>query len=176
MSKKTAPGRRRSKAPRQNNRILLLCCLAAAAVILVLLLVPANRPAQYGGFTPPPFDPAAVSGAPQVPAELGWSEVELRAGLSASVCGVLNEQGGEVPVWFYNHPDSDSWLKLRLLDEDGNILGETGLLRPGEYVRHLTLDTVPRRNTTVVLYIMGYEPETYYSAGSLGLQTTLVPG
>lgn len=176
MSKKATSSRKAASAPRQNNRILLLCCLAAAVVILVLLLVPANKPVTYGDFTPPPFDPAAVSGAPEVPAELGWSEIQIRQGLSASVCGVLNEADGEVAVWFYNHPDSDSWLKLRLMDTDGNILGETGLLRPGEHVQYLTLDTVPRRETTVILRVMGYEPETYYSAGSLGLQTTLIPG
>lgn len=174
MSKTTAPSRKRNKAPRQNNRILLLCCLAAAVVILVLLLVPVKKPVTYGDFTPPPFESSAVSGEPQVPAELGWSEMQIRDGLSASVCGVLNEQGGEVAVWFYNHPESDSWLKLRLLDEDGNILGDTGLIKPGEYVQYLTLEAVPKRDSTVILRIMGYEPETYYSAGSIGLQTTLV--
>ena len=174
MANSTTSGRRNASAPKLNNSILLLGCLAAAVVILLLLLVPEKDAVTYGDFIPPTFDPAAVSGVPDVPAELGWSELQIREGLRASVCGVLNEANGQVALWFYNHPDSDSWLKLRLLDTQGNILGQSGLLRPGEYLQSLTLDTVPGENTTVVLYMMGYQPETYYSAGSLGLQTTLV--
>ena len=124
-------------------------------------------------FTPPPFDTAAVHGEPEVPTELGWSQIRIRQGLSASVCGVLREEEGKVPVWFFNHPDSDSWLKLRITDTRGNILGESGLLRPGEHVQYVTLTTIPDSDTTVILRIMGYAPDTYYSAGSMGLETTL---
>lgn len=62
---------------------------------------------------------------------------------------------------------------MRILDEAGNILGESGLLRPGEYVRAVRLEKIPKQPTPVSLKIMAYEPETYYSAGSAVLKTTL---
>lgn len=65
------------------------------------------------------------------------------------------------------------WLKVRLLTEDGAVLGESGLLRPGQYVRSVTLTTVPEQTVPVLLKIMAYEPDTYYSAGSVVLQTQL---
>ena len=170
--KRKQPIRRADKL-RRKNLLLAACCVAAAVVIAVLLLLPKQEP-QTAHFTPPPFDSAAVSGEPQVPAELGWSEMRIRDGLTASVCGVLDEKDGKVAVWLYNHPDSDCWLKLRMLDAKGNILGETGLLKPGEYVQYINLDTVPKKNTTVILKLMGYQSETYYSGGSMGLETTLV--
>lgn len=170
MSKKPAP---RKKGQPKINRILLACCAALAVAAVVLLALPREEKYTYGEFTAPPFEDAAVSGTPQVPAELGWSRLQIRAGLEASVCGELKAENGRVALWFYNHETSDSWIKLRLLDEKGNILGETGLLRPGEYVQYLTLDTVPTKSCTVILKVMGYTPETYHSAGSLGLETTL---
>lgn len=157
---------------RNSNGLYIAACAVCAVIILVLLLVPPQK-AQTAQFTPPPFDTAAVSGEPKVPEEKGWSEMQIRAGFGAYVCGALYEEDGRVAVWLYNKPDSDSWLKLRMLDADGNILGETGLLRPGEYVQYLNLDTIPTEDATVVLRLMGYAPETYYSAGSVGLETTL---
>ena len=157
---------------RRRNLGYMAACAAAVIVIAVLLLIPRQETSKVP-FTPPPFDTAAVHGEPEVPTELGWSQIRIRQGLSASVCGVLREEEGKVPVWFFNHPDSDSWLKLRITDTRGNILGESGLLRPGEHVQYVTLTTIPDSDTTVILRIMGYAPDTYYSAGSMGLETTL---
>lgn len=60
-----------------------------------------------------------------------------------------------------------------MLDKDGKVLGETGLVKPGQYVQPLTLDTVPKQTETVKVKIMAYEPETYYSAGAASLNTKL---
>ena len=63
--------------------------------------------------------------------------------------------------------------RIPLLDEKGNILGETGLIRPGEYVRTLTLNGEVKPGTPVTLKIMAYEPETYHSAGAAALNTRI---
>ena len=155
--------------------IILILAAALVAVSIAAGVVLGREPETVAGeFTAPEFDPTAVAGEPVVPQELGWCELPLREGLTASVCGVLTAEQGRVAVWLYNHPDSDCWLKLRLLDSRGNILGETGLLKPGEHVQYLNLDTVPRKDTAVVLKLMAYRPETYYSGGSAGLETTLM--
>ena len=53
----------------------------------------------------------------------------------------------------------------------GNIVGETGLVRPGEYVKEVSLSRRIPCGTPVNLKIMGYEPETYKSAGAVTLST-----
>ena len=65
------------------------------------------------------------------------------------------------------------WLKLRVLDEGGGVLGESGLVRPGEYVKDVTLAEKLPAGTKIKLKIMGYEPETYRSAGSATLNTAV---
>ena len=65
------------------------------------------------------------------------------------------------------------WLKLRILDEEDHILAETGLLKPNEFVRTVTFETVPENRTNIKLKIMAYEPDTYDSAGAVTLNTTL---
>ena len=62
---------------------------------------------------------------------------------------------------------------LPVFDEQGNMLGETGLIKPNEYVKYVTLSKTPEVGTKIKLKIMGYEPHTYYSAGAASLNTQI---
>ena len=158
------------------QKIIILILAAALVAVSILAWVTLGREPDTvaGQFTAPALDPAALAGRPDVPAELGWSELPVREGYSVRVSGELAADGeGRVPVWFYSDGENQVWVKLRMLDGEGNVLGETGVLRPGEYVQAMTLSTVPKRTGPVTLVVVGYEPETYYSAGSVSLSTTL---
>lgn len=127
-----------------------------------------------GDFNAPEFDPNAVVGVPTVDENLGWAVLDISEGYSVHVCGILNaDASGSLPVWFASDADNTVWVKLRLLDADGNVLGETGILKPGEYVERMQL-VEGTHSCAVTLQVMGYEPETYYSAGSVGLATNLI--
>ena len=143
-----------------------LCAVALAVMTAVLVYTGQTR------FTPPPFDPAAQSGIPDVPKNLGYGELDATA-FRFSAAGVLTADNGRTDLWLTNPVDSTVWLKARILDADDALLGESGLLRPGEYVQTVTLDRVPAQTAPVTVKIMAYEPETYYSAGSVLLQTQL---
>lgn len=161
--------------PIKINRLLpvvcILCALSLCALAAVLFYR-ASLPAQ-SGFRPPPFETAAVEGTPEVAKELGYSPVEVQGAFTAYVCGKPSADNGRTTVYFTSPADNNAWLKLRLLDDAGNILGETGLLRPGEYVRDMKLETEPVDGGAVTLKIMAYEPESYYSLGSVSLKTTI---
>jgi len=125
-------------------------------------------------FVPPPFEKNAVSGVPIVPGELGYGEI-YRDGMEYrfSVCGNVTLNGNEATVFLTNSEENRVWLKLRILDQNGTILGETGILRPGEYVQSVSLSRKLAQGTSVVMKVMGYEPETYHSAGSVSLRTVI---
>ncbi len=148
--------------------ILAVLCAAALAVMTAALLYTGRAPQ----FTPPPFDAAAQAGTPAVPEGIGYGELDASA-FRFSAAGVLTVRDGGAELWLTNPAGSSVWLKARILDGSGAVLGETGLLRPGEYVRAAALNTVPAQTVPVTVKIMAYEPETYYSAGSVLLQTQL---
>ncbi len=147
---------------------VLAALCAAALAIMTAVLVYTGQPR----FTPPPFDPAARSGTPDVPEGLGYGELDATA-FRFSAAGVLTADNGGADLWLTNPADSPVWLKARILDTDGALLGESGLLRPGEYVRTVALDRIPAQTGPVTVKVMAYEPGTYYSAGSVLLQTQL---
>lgn len=157
----------------QTDKKFIIALWAAGilcAASLVFLLVSFNM-APRSPFVPPAFDPAAQVGTPEVPQELGWSQIQHPSlEYSAAVCGVFLVEDSKADSYFTNL-EGNAWLKLRILDEAGNILGETGLIRPGEYVQSVTLDVLPSSGDTIVMKLMAYEPDTYFSLGSVILQT-----
>lgn len=111
-------------------------------IAMVLALCMSNR--KTAEFTPPPFEQNAVSGTPEVAQEFGYSS-PYKEGMTYrfSVCGNVMTEGNEALVYLTNPAENEVWIKLRVLDENRNVLGETGLIKPGEYVKSVTLNTVP---------------------------------
>lgn len=142
---------------------------------MAAVLVCDNQKRNLSSFVPPPFEKNAVYGKPDVPQEIEWNEIDTRM-YKASVCCVVTLKSNKADIWFTNPESNSVWIKLRVLDQNANILGETGLLYPGEYVKTLYFDSVPQSGETVELKIMAYEPETYYSAGSAVIKTTVTGG
>ena len=145
--------------------ILAVLCILSLAVMAAVL----RRSGAEAVFTPPPFEPLARMGTPA--AQEGTGYQELDAGIfRAGLCGKICIRDGMAEVRFANPADNSVWLRLRILDEEGNILGQTGLLRAGEYVDGVPAGDIPA-GTPVTLKVMAYEPDTYHSAGAVTLYT-----
>lgn len=144
-------------------------------ILLLVMIAVLNKPQHEStAFVPPPFEVAAQTGTPDIPDSLGYSE-PYQAGMNYrfGVCGNVEVNGSKATVFFTNPEENTVWLKLRILDENNDLLGETGLLKPGEYVQYVTLSKKLEDGTQIQLKIMGYEPDTYYSAGSATVTTTV---
>ncbi len=150
--------------------VIVTLCIIAAIVLVAMILWARFKPEE--GFTPPPFEEAAQSGTPIVENNT-WTKV-FQDGMtfSAHLTGIVTVKGDSSDVYFTNDEGNKVWLKLRVMDENDNILGETGLLKPNEYVKTVKLDTVPKPGDVVRLKIMAYEPDTYFSAGVVIMNTT----
>lgn len=150
--------------------------MGAFAVLLVIMTVALCIPRKpiVGEFVPPEFDPAAVAGVPEAEESLGYTTL-YKEGMaySVSICGVPAADGKALTVYFTNDEGNEKYLKLRVMDTGGNTLGETGLLKPGEYVKSVSLSKELAAGTSLKLKIMGYEPEDYTSAGAVSLNVTV---
>ena len=153
----------------------VFCLLLALLMLCSIGFVACDEEEQEPPkFVPPPFDPGAVVGTPDLPnaEELGYSELDAKGVYQFAICGAIYVVDGKADVWLTNPEKNNVWLKVRVYDKNtGAILGETGLIKPGEYVQTLTFTTAPERGTAISLRIMSYEPETYYSRGEVSLNT-----
>ena len=171
MSKK----RKKVQAEKLNfTPVYVLGILASVAVIVMVVVLSVMNAPKQGEFIPPPFEDAAMQGIPDVPEELQYSS-PYRDGMAYrfSVCANVKMDGSKATVYFTNAEGNNVYLKLRVLDENDNILGETGLLKPGEYVKDVELIQALSAGTGIRLKIMSYAPDTYLSEGSVVLNTTI---
>lgn len=156
-----------SKKPIKKDKTLPVLG-AVFAVVLIGMIVALCVP-KTAQFTPPPFEANAVQGTPEnVPEELGFAQrYETGMAYIVSFCDNPMTEGDALVVYFASDERNEKYVKLRIFDTEGNILGESGLLRPGEYVRTVTLSAVPTAGAQIRIKVMGYEPEDYTSAGAV---------
>ena len=156
---------------------LAVVCVVSVGVMIFALIhfAPKQEP-----FVPPAFESAAVEGVLEENDQLkalGWSQIKNEAlPYTARICGRVLVEEQKANLWFYNEPESESWLKLRVIDAEGTILAETGLLKPGEYLKGVEFNRPIADDEEITLKIMGYEPETYHSVGAISLNPVVKNG
>ena len=151
--------------------IKLASCLCGVALLVMAAALFFGRSQIEQPFIPPPFDAAALQGTPAVPENLGWQELDAQT-FKVAVCGEVIVTDSAADIWLTSPESNTVWLKLRVLDSNGTILGETGLIKPGQYVRCISLSSMPD-GPSVVMKVMAYEPDTYHSAGAVSFNTIL---
>lgn len=157
---------------KQNNKPLYIAgvvCAVCILFMLVALIMP--RQTTKGDFTPPPFAANVQQGVPTVSKDLGWYTPQAD-GLSfkVSTCREVIIEDGKADIYFTNYESNDVWLMARIMDEKGNVLAESGIVKSGEYVQTIEFDKLPKNGQTIYYKVMAYEPDTYYSAGSITLE------
>lgn len=153
-------------------RMILICGIICFICVAVMIFVLIQGPRQEIRFTPPPFEETAVAGVPPLTDADGYKPVDAQV-YKFALCGELMLENGKTDIWLTNDAENEVWLKAVLKDAEGAELGETGLIRPGEYVQSIRLATELEQTTDVMIVVMGYEPETYYSMGNVTLYTML---
>lgn len=156
----------------------VLAALIVAAVIAAVCIRGSREPERVvGEFTPPPFAENAVAGAPD-PTEvdgLPYGTLTLSDQISISMVSTLSvDENGDVEIWLTAPATNKGWVMLRLVDQQGRVLAESGVLKPDQFIRTMHLDTVPKSTGIILAKILTYEPGTYYSMGSASAQVKLI--
>lgn len=150
------------------------------AIIVVIIIIPKNSTEGSGSgqaeFVKPEFDSAAVAGVPDInKEELKYSTMNLNDNIVISACAELKlHEGNVVRPYFTSSAKNEVWSRLIIYDAKGNEMGATGVIKPGEYVKSVTLKNVPEEDGLIVYKIVTYEPETYFSKGTATAQVMLI--
>ena len=153
--------------------VLSLACVLAVVVMIISLCIP--KKAEQKQFVPPSFDKAAITGEPTVPENLGYS-ILYREGMSfkVGICGKIILKNNSADIYFTNISGNNVWLKVRFYDQSGQIIGESGLIKPGEYLKSVSFDNTLSSTEGITLKVMSYEPETYRSVGAITLTPKVI--
>ncbi len=155
------------------KKVVWICAVVCAVTVIEMIvsIIVAGKKNRQPEFVPPAFEASAQVGTPETE-DPSWTQVHRDGmGFSAHICCKVTVKDGAADVCFTNDSGNEVWLKLRILAENDQILAETGLLKPNEYLKAVTFTTAPQSGAKIKLKIMAYEPETYYSAGAVTLNT-----
>ena len=161
----------------RKNRAAVLV-LVVACILSVVGMTIALRMTAPTSFEPPPFESGAQTGMPE-PAEgsrytvLNEEGLNFTVGFCASASCSVSDAGAELALCFASPVTNLVWMKARITDGEGTLLGETGILCPGQYVEYVQLTHIPADHALYVR-VMTYEPETYYSNGAVTVVVTAV--
>lgn len=155
----------------KKDKLLRILCiiLAIFIVIIILLLLSINNKAT---FKKPEFD----KNVREIPSELDYEDSVLSIVDGYSLYISPNPKivdDNYLKIDLVSIKNNRVFIKVRILDENKEILGETGLLRAGEYLEKVKLNKNVNINDKIIYKIMGYEKDTYMSAGSISLNTRI---
>lgn len=121
----------------------------------------------------PKIDAKAKQGTPQVEEQYEYSSLDINDGYSVALCGKPKLENNQLDIYITNQENNDIGLKAQVLDEEENVLGETGLLHPNQYVQSVKLKETIQKGSNIKIKIMEYEMDTYHSKGSVTLKLTI---
>ena len=156
--------------------ILAMVGVLMVAAIVGIIVAKKNNQQQIivNDFVAPPFDAAAQTGTPtDVPERGAYGALALREDAVVRMCANVFTEGNAALLYLTSENENVGWIRVKLLDANGNLVGESGLIRPGEYVRAVQLKQPVSEGTMLAVKILVYEPETYLSIGSAGAQVRI---
>lgn len=160
------------------SRKTMFLYMALSVVILIALILTGififQRLNTTPQFIPPEFDPSAQVGEPTPDIDLGYTTVNVEQGFAIKLCGRLFVKNNSVDIYLTNPASNDLWMMTELQDENGKVLAKSGIIKPGEYIKAITLlKNVTAEKTNVKIVVIGYAPDTYASRGTVGMKTEL---
>lgn len=152
----------------KKNKVLIIFSLVL--IILLILIVGLLINLHYKqSFRPPKFDSNASN---KIPTNVDYQSELLNVGEGYSIYISAKPKliKNNLKVDFISLDRNNIWIKIRVLHND-EIIGESGLVKPGQYLEKIKLNKKVSAKDNITYMIMGYEPETYLSAGTITLNT-----
>lgn len=113
-------------------------------------------------FLPPQREASAKEGLPEK--LTNYQELPVREGYMVGLDTNPVFKDGKLYLNVVNKEDNTVWFVVRLYKGDKRI-GETGILRQGEYAESISCNKTLMSGEEVLVQIAAYEPDTYHSQG-----------
>ncbi len=154
---------------KKNKPIIILSVILLVLIIIIILLMVSIR--NKSTFKKPEFDKNATS---TVPTNLDYQSKIFNVTDNYSIYIEPEPviKNNNIILNLISLDTNDILVKVRILSKD-KIVAETGLIKPGQYLEKVKLNKKLNVNDDITYIIMGYEKDTYLSAGSVKLNTRI---
>jgi len=146
--------------------IILVGILLILISIIISLFVIIDKKSMF-------IEPSFDENVSVIPENLDYksSVIEVSEGYNIYINPVPSIEDNKLVINFISIKDNNIWIKIRILNDNEEIVGESGLVKPGEYLKSVILNKKINGNDNIVYEIIGYEIDSYLSAGTIKLNT-----
>ena len=111
-----------------------------------------------------------IAGTPQEdPEDLSYSTLFVEEGYEIGICGTPSIEQEHLVCYLTNVTSNQIWIKAKIYDEQENLIGQTGMIKAGNYVEKIKLNS-SLESQNIQIKIIAYEPETYQSRGNVSFK------
>lgn len=153
------------------NKLNKLLIIIISILIAILLFVLFND----DKYNKPHFDKNAIKGIPLIENNY-YQQIDVTDGYSFKLYNDLSIKNNKLNLYFTSLDTNKYYLKLRIYDLSNNtIIAETGLLKPGYYLKNIEISNI-KSEKDVIIKVMSYNPDTYFSEGVVNLKSVIKVG
>ncbi len=139
-------------------------------IIFFLFLFIKNPSVIKGEFIPPKMDDNYIIGKPVgVSKECIYQEAKVNDEYIVYLCASPLFENNKLNLYFTSSKNNKGLIKIKILDLNNKIIGESGLIEPDSYLKDIYISKKLINNERITVRIMHYEKKTYYSLGELKL-------
>ncbi|MBR6502823.1 MAG: hypothetical protein IKT42_05215 [Clostridia bacterium] len=162
---------------RTHKIILSVLAVLFVGIITACVIVvsqPGGNEQIYTEFVAPAFDKnATVIETSDIPQSAQYKPLVVKEGFKIAMSSEVTINDDVIEVYFTSDKNNVAWLKIEILSADGTkFYGESGLIKQGETLKQLKLDSLPEGESLIVK-VLSYEPDTYYSLGTAKVTVTI---
>lgn len=159
----------------KNKYIVILSIIAVVLIIMTIIIAQATGSKKE--FLKPEFDKNATNITNEkIAEELQYAEINVEEGYIVGLCNnLVLDSSDNIKIYFTSLKENTVYVKLRIYDKNEKLITETGLLKPDQQIEKIKVENI-KENKDVTIKIMSYDPETYYSRGTVTLNTKIKIG
>ncbi len=145
--------------------VIILSIISIILIISVIVLL--FNVKNDKKFIIPDIEKSVLSGIPNVDEEYKYNSMNVKDGYIISLAGKPKIINQKLYLYFTSLEENMVLFRLKVF-YNGIEVGSTGLIEPGKYIESINLKE-GKYSGKMTLKILGYENDTYQSAGTISL-------
>lgn len=154
----------------KKNKVTIVLSLVLLILIMIIVFLIINIK-NKSTFKKPDFDKNAIE---TIPTSLDYQNkiINVTDNYSLYVEPSPTIKDNDLIINLISLETNNILIKIRVLNND-KVVAETGLVKPGQYLKKVKLKKKLNVDDEIIYVVMGYEKNTYLSAGTIKLNTRI---
>jgi len=149
---------------------IMIVIVAIICIISLIIFFNKDKLAKKGQFIIPEMEESAINGKPNaIPKEYMYQEAKVNDDYIIYLSANPSIKDNILTIYFTSVETNKGLIKIKILDSNDSVIGESGLINSNSYIKDITLNKSLKNKEKITIKVMHYEKETYYSLGSIKL-------